>query len=116
MNPRDTQSAVTVRLLRACRGWSQGELARRAGVDPAALSRYEAGEVRPLRDTLRRLAAAAGVVLEEAERFGNAALTARAPHSSGGAAAPEVARIVEQVTAAAIVEILAVRGSERIAS
>ena len=126
MADRDTPTAVTVRLLRACRGWSQGEFARRAGVDPAALSRYEAGEVRPLRETLRRLATAAEIPLEEVERFADGALAARAlrPFDSTTPQSPadHLTRIVERIGAAAIRDVVALRhdraagGEERLAS
>lgn len=54
-------------LLRALHGWTQSELARRAGIHPSALSKHELGEVPLSREQLDQLAAAAGVPLSFAE-------------------------------------------------
>lgn len=115
MGDRDAPTAVTVRLLRASRGWTQGELARRARVDPAALSRYEAGEVRPSRETLRRLAAVAEIPLDEAQRFAAGALAARSlgPFEEASLRSfptLDLLRGVERIGTAAINEIVALRG------
>ena len=47
-----------VREARLHRGWTQTELARRAGMRPHAVSRLEAGDVVPTLMTLERVAAA----------------------------------------------------------
>jgi ribosome-binding protein aMBF1 (putative translation factor) len=39
-------AATLLREAREARGWSQGELARRAGVRPGTVARYELGEYR----------------------------------------------------------------------
>lgn len=46
---------------RAERGWSQNELARRSGVAPAQLSRYESGKNTPRTEVLWKLATALSV-------------------------------------------------------
>jgi transcriptional regulator with XRE-family HTH domain len=52
---------LLVLLLRAFQGGNQAEAAGAAGLDRAALCRYEAGQVLPSRPTLERLARAAGI-------------------------------------------------------
>lgn len=47
-----------VREAREERGWTQTELAHRAGMKPHAISRFEAGDVVPTLATLDRIAAA----------------------------------------------------------
>jgi ribosome-binding protein aMBF1 (putative translation factor) len=47
-----------VRAARETRGWTQTELARRAGLKPHAISRLEAGDVVPTLTTLERIAVA----------------------------------------------------------
>jgi transcriptional regulator with XRE-family HTH domain len=54
---------VLVQVLRALRNWDQSEMAAAAGVDGAAISRYEGGGRTPRRTTLERLAAAVGLPL-----------------------------------------------------
>lgn len=57
--------------LREDRGWSAAELARRAGVDPATLSRTEAGTKTPALRTLFRIARTLGVSVDDlADRLG----------------------------------------------
>ena len=55
--------------LRVQRGWPKAELARRARLDQAHISRIEAGRVRPYPVELARLARALGVEINEAERL-----------------------------------------------
>lgn len=55
--------------LRVQRGWSKAELARRARLDQAHVSRIEAGRVRPYPVELERLARALGIDPKEAERL-----------------------------------------------
>lgn len=55
----------TTRDLRNQRGLSQGDLADRAGIARRTVQRIEAGDVRPHNDTVRRLAHALGVDVEE---------------------------------------------------
>lgn len=57
--------AARVRLLREARGWTQQELAGRAGVSQAAVARMEAGERGPLLTTAWRVGRALGVSLDE---------------------------------------------------
>lgn len=45
-----------VKQLRKEHGWSQGELAERAGGDPAQISRYENGRITPSADAVVKLA------------------------------------------------------------
>jgi transcriptional regulator with XRE-family HTH domain len=52
---------VLVQVLRALRNWDQSELAAAAGLDNAAISRYESGTSVPRRSTLERLARAVGM-------------------------------------------------------
>lgn len=47
-----------VREAREARGWTQAELAERAGMKQHAISRFEAGDVVPTLTTLDRIAAA----------------------------------------------------------
>ena len=54
-------------LERQRRGWPKAELARRARLDQANVSRIEAGRVRPYMVELRRLARALGLAVTEAE-------------------------------------------------
>jgi ribosome-binding protein aMBF1 (putative translation factor) len=51
----------TLRAVRLARGMSLAETARRAGMDPAHLSRVERGERQPSVDALARLAVALGL-------------------------------------------------------
>src|SRR5713226_2786385 len=44
-----------LRLARELRGWSQADLATRAGITPAALRQFESGTSRPAQATLERL-------------------------------------------------------------
>jgi transcriptional regulator with XRE-family HTH domain len=53
-------------LLRSLRIWTQEELASASGVQRSQISSYELGKKEPRRRTLERLAAAAGVPLDEA--------------------------------------------------
>jgi transcriptional regulator with XRE-family HTH domain len=53
-----------VRSLRERKGWSQSELARRAGIGVSTLSEIEAGQSAPRLDTLVALAHALGAPLE----------------------------------------------------
>lgn len=47
---------IRIALLRASRGWSQAELARRIGVSASAIGMYEQGRREPSLDLLVRLA------------------------------------------------------------
>lgn len=53
-----------LRQARELRGISQGELARRAGLQPAAISHFETGTRRPSFDNLRTLAEALSVTAD----------------------------------------------------
>lgn len=53
--------SLAVRFLRALRGWTQTELARKAGWDKSRLSLLESGKSRPERADLQRLAKAVGL-------------------------------------------------------
>jgi transcriptional regulator with XRE-family HTH domain len=55
--------------LRAARAWSQGRLAKQAGLDPSAVSRLEAGVRAPERDTVQRLADALVLPMTERDRL-----------------------------------------------
>lgn len=50
---------------RVLRGWTRGELARRAHVDPKTLSTMFRGRTRPVLGTVLALCAAVGVGLDE---------------------------------------------------
>jgi transcriptional regulator with XRE-family HTH domain len=50
--------------LRADRGWSQTELARRAGLTPQAINQLERGKYRPTLETLCKLKHAFGMSLD----------------------------------------------------
>lgn len=52
---------MRIRELRLLRGWSQAELARRAGLRTATLSEIETGRRRPRQGSLKQIAAALGV-------------------------------------------------------
>lgn len=53
--------ATRLRALRAARGWSRAELARRSGVSATAIGRIERGERRPINGTVQALANALDV-------------------------------------------------------
>lgn len=53
--------SLAVRFLRALRGWTQTELAGKAGWDKSRLSLMESGKVLPERADLQRLAKAVGL-------------------------------------------------------
>lgn len=59
------RAARRLRLRRASRGWSQRELARRAGVSVETIARAEAGRSRPRPVTAFRIASALGVPMDE---------------------------------------------------
>ncbi len=50
-----------IRQLRESRGWSQADLARRAGITRSAVSTYEQGQRTPSADVIRCFAIAFGV-------------------------------------------------------
>ncbi|MDK1389520.1 helix-turn-helix transcriptional regulator [Sinorhizobium sp. 8-89] len=53
-----------LRTARDLRGWSQGELAEKAGMPPTSIAHFEAGARKPSFDTLRRLANALEVTTD----------------------------------------------------
>jgi transcriptional regulator with XRE-family HTH domain len=53
-----------LRAARDLRGWSQSELAARAGMPPSSIAHFEAGSRKPSFDTLRRLAIALEVTTD----------------------------------------------------
>jgi transcriptional regulator with XRE-family HTH domain len=59
--------SVLVHVLRALRLWDKSELAAAAGLDPAAITRYESGTSLPRVATLERLAAAVGLPMGTVE-------------------------------------------------
>lgn len=62
-SPLDRRIADRLRELRAARGWSLEELARRSGVSRATLSRLENAEVSATASVLGRLCAAHGLAM-----------------------------------------------------
>jgi transcriptional regulator with XRE-family HTH domain len=58
---------VLVHVLRALRLWDKSDLAAAAGLDPAAITRYESGTSLPRVSTLERLAAAVGLPMGAVE-------------------------------------------------
>ena len=46
-----------LKIARERQGWTQAELAEKAGFQPSAISRFESGAAKPSFDNLRRLAA-----------------------------------------------------------
>jgi transcriptional regulator with XRE-family HTH domain len=59
-------TGATIRAKRTELGWSQDDLARRVGVKPLQVSRWERGEVRNFRlETAARVAAALGLALDD---------------------------------------------------
>ncbi|QYF92171.1 helix-turn-helix domain-containing protein [Massilia sp. PAMC28688] len=76
------QLAVRIRLERDARGWSLAELAQRAGVAKATVSKIERGEVSPTAVILVRIASAFGLTLAglllRAEGHGNGERVSRA--------------------------------------
>jgi transcriptional regulator with XRE-family HTH domain len=65
----DRQIAQRLRALRAERGWSLDELAKRSGVSRATLSRLENGEVSPTAAVLGKLGTAYGLVTSRMMRM-----------------------------------------------
>jgi len=59
-----------VRYARRRAGLTQRELAARTGVTQASIARIESGSVSPRADTVERILAACGFILEVAERGG----------------------------------------------
>jgi transcriptional regulator with XRE-family HTH domain len=57
----------TIRELREERGWSQFELAVRAGVTPGTVGNWERGKTEPKATQLRRLAEVFGVTMDGIE-------------------------------------------------
>ena len=64
-----TPFAKELRRLRSQHGWTQGELARRAGVRRSSISSYEAASKRPSAPALAAFARALGVPPEQLERL-----------------------------------------------
>jgi transcriptional regulator with XRE-family HTH domain len=60
-DPESARLAGRVRLFRGERGWTQAQLARKAGLSAATVSRIERGDERPLGRTATALARALGV-------------------------------------------------------
>ncbi len=56
---------ANIRRLRLEKGWSQAELARRAGINPKTVSRHEKGESRPDEHSLWTTAEVLGVAVED---------------------------------------------------
>lgn len=56
---------VNVKRLRDRRGWSQAQLAERAGLDPSSISMIETGRRNPRTGTARKLAEALGVYVTD---------------------------------------------------
>lgn len=54
-------SPAALTRLRVAAGWKRPELARRAGISPHALAKYEYGQCRPSAEALARLANALAV-------------------------------------------------------
>jgi len=54
---------------RETRGWTRGELARRAKMTPADVGRIESGRLKPYDSQLRKLARALGVSAAEADHL-----------------------------------------------
>ena len=61
---RARELADRVRRYRIERGWTQGELAGKAGLSPGTVSRIELGDERPLGRTTAALATALGIETE----------------------------------------------------
>lgn len=59
---------INARTFRRRRGWSQAELARRAGLHPSTVSLIESQRLRPYPGQLAKLARALGVAPEEIEQ------------------------------------------------
>ena len=57
----------TIRELRKEKGWSQAELAHRAGVAPSSVYNWESGRFEPRASQLRDLAAALDVKMDDIE-------------------------------------------------
>ncbi|MFA4971848.1 MAG: helix-turn-helix transcriptional regulator [bacterium] len=83
---------ATIRAIRESQGRTQEEIGTRAGLTKATLSRIETGQAGGRHDTIKRIAAALGLTLDELE--------ARAREMSGEPAAPSpAARGVREATA-----------------
>lgn len=61
-------SAPSLARLRLSQGWSQAELARRAGTSQSYVARLERGQIDPQLSTLRKLASVLGVSIEVLEK------------------------------------------------
>lgn len=63
MHEREPEKGERIRELREAKGWTQLELAKRAGVTPQSVSRWEQGQSNPRLDQLTRVAEALDVDL-----------------------------------------------------
>ncbi len=63
--PTGSVVGASIRRLRIDRGWTQNDLARRIGIDPVSVSKYERGRYEPTLRVLIDFADAFGVSLDE---------------------------------------------------
>ncbi|MGH0038370.1 MAG: helix-turn-helix domain-containing protein [Myxococcota bacterium] len=92
--------------MREERGWSQADLAGRAGLQQSALSHYENATRRPSFANLRRLARALDVSTDYLVGHGSTARSSRAPESEELAAQIERLSPADRETVRALVASL----------
>lgn len=64
-----TRNQRLARMLRGLTGLSQGQLARKAGLNPNRVAAIEAGELEPMARDLQRIAEAAGMAAADADQL-----------------------------------------------
>ena len=65
----DTDFAHHLERLRDARGWSKADLAKRSGLDPSSITRFEQGSRNPDRDTVLQISDAMALPLVERDRL-----------------------------------------------
>ena len=67
--PRDQQFAQLMEHYRSERGWSKADLAKRSGLDPSTITRFEQGSRAPERDTVLQIAEAMALPVADRDRM-----------------------------------------------
>ena len=95
--PLSTIFARELRAVRQARGWTQADLAERAGIAVEVCGRLERGHVLPRADTLVRLAAALGVTTDALLGFASPKERLAAEPVADYGDPPELRRLVRRL-------------------